>query len=82
MPMSTRLVCRRGGISQHSLLHQLTDEEPAVVAELVALVTELKAEGGVTEVRVCSQGSGFASRLRVLARHGADHGARGAAWQC
>ncbi len=49
MPATAR--CRRGSIGQHSLLAQLTDDEPAVVAELVALVTELKAEGGVAEVR-------------------------------
>ena len=41
----------RGGIGQHSLLAQLQDDEPAVVTELVALVTDLKAEGGVGEVR-------------------------------
>lgn len=42
---------RRGGISQHSLLFQLTDDEAAVVVELVALVTELKLEGGIDDVR-------------------------------
>jgi hypothetical protein len=49
--------CR--GFAAHSLLHQLSDEEPTVVAELVALITDLEPEDGVTGVRA-SPGSGLA----------------------
>ena len=58
--------CRRVGIAPHSLLAQLNDDEPAVVAELVALVTELKADGGVVEVRgLRYQGIALAERVKL-----------------
>jgi len=68
-------VCRRGSIGQHSLLFQLNDDEPAVVAELVALITELKADGGVVEVRVSGPRTGCVLWARVDLT--ANHGARG-----
>ena len=77
MSASCPPLCRRVGIAQHSLLAQLNDDEPAVVAELVALVTELKADGGVVEVR----GSGYQNRVCIeigfKLTSWADHGAQG-----